>query len=136
MKIAFNVIKLLSFRLFSRYGTGFLALPKTRHMSQEQNTPLQPGDENIEKSTAPEFESDTHKIVRRHLENKDDIITEEDIASVRIGVTPPHLDAPTLARFEDDDAVEKVEEEFLDGEPEADADADKRVTPWDSIDPK
>ena len=35
------------------------------------------------------FESDTKKIVRRHLEDKDHVITEEEIASIRVGMTPP-----------------------------------------------
>ena len=33
------------------------------------------------------FESDTQKIVRRHLQDKDHVITEEEIASIRIGGT-------------------------------------------------
>lgn len=32
--------------------------------------------------------SDSQKIVRRHLENKDDVISHEDIENVRIGVMP------------------------------------------------
>ena len=44
-----------------------------------------PGEmENLER-----FESDAKKIVRRHLEDKDHVITEEEIASIRIGMTPP-----------------------------------------------
>ena len=34
------------------------------------------------------FMTDTERIIHRHLANKDDIITEEDIRNVRIGVTP------------------------------------------------
>ena len=34
------------------------------------------------------FESDAKKIVRRHLEDKDHVITEEEIASIRVGMTP------------------------------------------------
>jgi hypothetical protein len=42
------------------------------------------------------FESDAKKIVRRHLEDKDHVITEEEIASIRVGMTP--------GTFEDDKA--------------------------------
>ena len=35
------------------------------------------------------FESDAKKIVRRHLEDKDHVITEEEIASIRVGMVPP-----------------------------------------------
>ncbi len=42
--------------------------------------------------TSPEnagrFESDTQKIVHRHLQNQNDTITEDDIRGVRIGMTP------------------------------------------------
>lgn len=41
------------------------------------------------KVTPNEFESDTQKIIRRHLENENDQITDEDIRNVRVGVTPP-----------------------------------------------
>jgi len=37
-----------------------------------------------------EFETDAQKIVRRHLENENDVITDEDLRSVRVGVTPPN----------------------------------------------
>ena len=40
------------------------------------------------------FESDTQKIVHRHLEDENHTITEEEIRNVRIGMTPP-LDQPT-----------------------------------------
>ena len=35
------------------------------------------------------FETDTQKIIRRHLSDKEHVITEEEIASIRIGMTPP-----------------------------------------------
>lgn len=34
------------------------------------------------------FVSDTEKIIQRHLANKDDVITEDDIRNVRIGISP------------------------------------------------
>lgn len=107
------------------------------------NLPSQEG-ENVEKNDNDEninddrFESDTQKIIRRHLENKDDIITDEDIAGVRIGMTPPEFDDATAARFEGDEARENAEEELLDGTEDMDKDEnlDKgQITPWDTIDP-
>lgn len=50
----------------------------------EQNIPSQP------------LETDTDRIVHRHLQNKDDIITDEDIRSVRVGL-PAEGDKPTVA---------------------------------------
>ena len=38
------------------------------------------------------FESDTKKVMRRHLSDKDHVITEEEIASIRVGMTPPSDD--------------------------------------------
>ena len=59
------------------------------------------------------FESDTQRIVRRHLENKDDVIKEEDIASIRIGMTPAELDLPTQARFSTDAVSDDLETKYL-----------------------
>jgi hypothetical protein len=57
-----------------------------------------------ENSQAPQkFESDTEKIIHRHLANKDDVITEEDIRNVRIGITPPE---PAVA--DDEAPVDRV----------------------------
>jgi hypothetical protein len=41
-----------------------------------------------EQSTTP-FESDTQKIVRRHLEDPNHVITEEELKNIRIGMIPP-----------------------------------------------
>jgi hypothetical protein len=60
-----------------------------------------------------EIESDSQKIIHRHLNNKDDIITDEDIRNVRVGSTPAVPDEATLARFEE----EKNE--------------NTQITPWD-----
>jgi hypothetical protein len=114
-------------------------------MPEERMNPQPQNDENVERNESTEnvnddrFESDTQKIIRRHLENKDDIITDEDIASVRIGMTPPEFDEATAARFEDDDAREEAEENLL-GDTEEDMKKDEnmdegQVTPWDTIDP-
>lgn len=96
-------------------------------MPQNQINPLQP---NSLKNGHNEdrFETDSRKIVHRHLENKDDIITDEDIASVRVGIDPAELD-PAVK--------EKLEEE---GQVDANTDdapkPKKMTTPWDMIDPE
>ena len=82
--------------------------------------------------------TDSQKIVRRHLENEDDIITDEDIANVRIGMTPADLDEATEARFKGEDAIEEEEEEILgdiDDIEEDENTKNKQITPWDTIDP-
>lgn len=95
------------------------------------------GNENTEDVNNDRFESDTQKIVRRHLENEDDIITDEDIASVRVGMVPPEFDRATEARFEGDEAREDLEDEITRGTKDMDSDENldkKQITPWDTID--
>ena len=82
--------------------------------------------------------TDTQKIVRRHLENEDDIITDEDIANVRIGMTPDDLDDATEARFKGEDAIEEEEKDILgdiDKIEEDENTKNKKITPWDTIEP-
>lgn len=81
------------------------------------------------------FESDTQKIIHRHLENEDDVITEEDIRNVRVGVFPP--DALTT----DNESEEEIEEELDNvaanrtGENNEDEEpSDNPITPWDMVD--
>lgn len=97
----------------------------------------QPQDENVERNSENEdqFESDSQRIVRRHLENKDDIITDEDIASVRVGVYP-QFDEATAARFEDDNVQDQAEEDLLGDTDKLDEDEntnDEQITPWDTM---
>jgi hypothetical protein len=58
------------------------------------------------------FKNDADRIVHRHLENKDDKITEEDLKSVRVGMDPDETvetGTEAKARFgiEDDQTGEK-----------------------------
>ncbi|MGN6399539.1 MAG: hypothetical protein ACTHMD_03735 [Flavisolibacter sp.] len=99
----------------------------------EERLEVPPRNDNNEEQNEESFESDTQKIVRRHLENKDDVITDEDIRNVRIGMTPP-LDAPTEEAVREWEGNEKVadkkaidEDETMPGEQE--------ITPWDVITP-
>lgn len=83
-----------------------------------------------------EYENDADRIIHRHLKNKDDIITEDDIRSVRVGQTSSSMDEATRARFEEEENVEKFEDEVAD-EPNSEqgengeASAGNPITPWD-----
>ena len=113
-------------------------MPQNRIDPQPQeNENLQTND-NRENVDNERFESDTQKIVRRHLENKDDVITHEDIAGVRVGLVPPEFDPATEARLEGEETLEDVEEELLGDSEDRKEDENlnkKQVTPWDTIDP-
>ena len=84
--------------------------------------------------TQPEndrFETDTQKLVRKHMEDEDHVISEEEIASVRVGMSPPP-DAPTRQ------AIEEAEERISDNKADSEDDltpGSQKVTPWDVIDP-
>lgn len=110
---------------------------------EHMNTPLR-RDENAENNENrnnmkdERFESDTQRIIHRHLENKDDLITDEDIAGVRIGMTPP-LDEATEARFKGEEAREEAEGELLEGTEDMKEDKnleEGQITPWDAISPE
>ena len=113
-------------------------------MPENRINPQQPEGENVENnenrenSNAERFESDTQKLVRKHLEDKDHVITDEDIAKVRVGMAPPGFDSATEARFEGEKAREDVEEDLTKGTKGMNEDEnleDTQTTPWDIIDP-
>jgi hypothetical protein len=113
-------------------------MPEDRMNPQPQDGENVERNENTENVNDERFESDTQKIVRRHLENKDDIITDEDIAGVRVGMTPPQFDEATAARFEGEEAREEAEEDLLKGTEDMNKDEnldEGQITPWDTIDP-
>jgi hypothetical protein len=114
-------------------------------MPEDRLDPQTNNDENVENNEEAaqggeeRFVSDTQKIIHRHLSNKDDVITDEDIANVRVGMTPPILDEATEARFEDEDKVDNAEDDLLGntGEnEETDEENNSRITPWDTVDPE
>jgi len=111
-------------------------------MQEERNNsiPQNEGEENVEKNEQPgeRFESDTQKIVRRHLEDPDHVITEEEMKNIRVGMTPPLDGETTYERMKNEDLVEEEEERLIgdtDDIEESKNDKDNRVTPWDTIDP-
>ena len=91
----------------------------------------EPQEDTNNEQNGERFESDTQKVVRRHLENEDDIITDADIRNVRVGMTPP-LDAPTeeAVRESEDRVADKKADDENDTVPGA-----QKVTPWDVVDP-
>ena len=114
-------------------------------MPEEQINPqAHQRDENVERNENTKnadndrFQSDADKIVHRHLKNKDDIITDEDIAGVRVGMSAAEFDEATEARFEDENVREEVENKHLEGTEEMKEDKnldEGQITPWDTIDP-
>ena len=69
------------------------------------------------------FEPDTTKIVRRHLADQNDVITDEDISNVRISTElPPFKEVTTGA--EAATHIIKEEKENTDDHP---------MTPWDTV---
>lgn len=80
------------------------------------------------------IESDSQKIVRRHLENEDDEITDADIRNVRI-VGEDDVQTPVAAAeaeiknkegLKDEDGAEDEDDDLPDPN-------EKPVTPWDVI---
>ncbi|HZH65618.1 MAG TPA: hypothetical protein VEY10_12065 [Flavisolibacter sp.] len=53
----------------------------------------------------PQYESDTKQIVRRHLSDPNHVITEEEIASIRIGRTPLLYPRPIEALYNSEDSM-------------------------------
>lgn len=118
----------------------FKGYKKTTLMQQDRNNPLPQEvnvdkNENTENANGERFESDTQKVVRQHLENEDHVITDEDIAKIRVGMVPPQFDRPTEDRISEaeerlgsdsDDSHERKVDKNIE---------DERITPWDTIDP-
>ena len=113
-------------------------MPEDRINPQPQDGSNEERNEKVENVDNDRFQSDTQRIIHRHLENKDDVITDHDIASVRVGMVPPQFDEATEARFEGDEAREDAEKDLLSGTADMDKDENLdqgQVTPWDTIDP-
>jgi hypothetical protein len=127
----------------TKYGTAFLwvneniIMPEDRINPQPQEGENFENNNNTENTNGERFESDTQKLVRQHLEDKDHVITDDDIANIRVGMVPPEFDAATNIRFEGEDAIDAAENELLDRTERNKDDNldDKRITPWDAVDP-
>lgn len=77
-----------------------------------------------------QFETDSQRIVRRHLENENDIITDEDLRNVRIGMTPG-TDEPTEDKMES--LIEEVESEKKSTDDNGIDSNDNPITRWDAV---
>jgi hypothetical protein len=74
-----------------------------------------------------EFESDTQKLVHRHLSDPDHKITDEELARVRVGMSPGP-DEPTQK------AIEEAEKRIADRKSIRDDETlpgAQKITPWD-----
>lgn len=78
------------------------------------------------------FESDTKKIVRRHLEDPNHQISEEEIRNVRIGMSPDVEDngKEKLEKMVDEVEADKQSENNKEKDIEPN---DDPITPWDTI---
>lgn len=93
-------------------------------MSQERRD-----ERGINSTGNDQFESDTQRIIHRHLENKDDIISEEDIRNVRVGMVPPE----TLST--DSEREEEIEDQVVPvNNSENKEPNDEPLTPYDMTD--
>jgi hypothetical protein len=130
---------LINKSISANYGIAFLILQLNDNMPEDQKQLGEEEKMNQESrgdSSAPDekFQSDTQKIIHRHLSNEDDIITEEDIRNVRVGMTP-RLDEATESRFEDETSRDEAEEKIIGEEGEEKISGKEGpVTPWDIID--
>lgn len=73
------------------------------------------------------FETDSQKLVRKHLSDPDHQITEEDLASVRVGMNPgPDEPTKEAIRESDERAADTKKKDDDDTLPGA-----QKITPWD-----
>jgi len=77
-------------------------------------------------SDTSHFESDTQKVVRKHLEDKDHVISDADIRNVRIGMTPSSNNERHI-----DGMSEEIQTVIQENDKEKPA--DDPITPWDTI---
>ena len=75
-------------------------------------------------------ETDSEKIVRRHLENEDDEITDEDIRGVRVSIDG---DEPVTTGTEAAARFTKGKLENNDENIDAPDPKEKPITPWDVL---
>ena len=75
------------------------------------------------------FQSDTNKIVERHLKDPNHQITDDEIRNVRVGMTPPLPDdLPSADEKVADRKKEDDEDHTLPGK--------QVMTPWDTLNPE
>jgi hypothetical protein len=92
---------------------------KNKNLSQKESQQNEP------------FESDAARLTSRHMEDPNHVFTDEEMRSIKVGVTPPP-DEPTkeaISQGEDHIADHKADNED-DTTPGA-----QKSTPWDVINP-
>ena len=87
-----------------------------------------PNNKSLE-SASNRFESDSQKIVRKHLQDKDHVISEEELRNVRVGMTPTPNEERHL-----DESVDEIEAQTKLKKGSTEKPADDPITPWDTID--
>lgn len=88
--------------------------------------------ENPQTEKEDRFETDAQRIVRRHLENEDDVITDEDLRSVRIGqVIPDETNEEGEENLEE--LIEEAEKKNPNKSDEDVKPTDDPITPWDTV---
>jgi hypothetical protein len=84
-------------------------------------------DQQSEAGRPERFESDTHKLMRKHMSDPNHQITDEELAKVRVGMSPG-ADEPTQQ------AVEEADQRIADSKTESEDDTlpgAQKMTPWD-----
>lgn len=74
-----------------------------------------------------EFQTDTQRLMRKHMADQNHVITDEDLANVRVGMSPGP-DAPTQQAIEEAD--KRISDSKADSEDDVIPGAQK-TTPWD-----
>ena len=75
------------------------------------------------------FQSDAEKLANKHMADPNHVITDEEFAKVRVGMTPPP-DAPTK------EAIKDGEDRIVDHKSDKEDDTipgGQKVTPWDVV---
>lgn len=74
-----------------------------------------------------EFQTDTQRLMRKHMADQNHVITDEDLAKVRVGMSPEPDEPTKEAIKEADDRIADSktinEDETLPGA--------QKITPWD-----
>ena len=94
-----------------------------------KKTMANPKNESLNDQDTERFQSDAEKLTNKHLADPDHVITDEEFAAVRIGMTP-QPDAPTR------EAIEEGEDRIADHKSDKDDDAlpgAQKMTPWDVV---
>jgi hypothetical protein len=77
------------------------------------------------------FESDTQRLTHKHLADPNHVISEEELAQVRVGMSPGP-DAPTQTAIHE--AEDRISDKKKDSEEDLTPGAQK-ATPWNIVDP-